>query len=171
MLKEQERNLSRRLDLERRKIQMFQVLKSKRQSTPVFTTSLLTKVNDLTNSLKYLLSAWIDPVMREKEQYLSNINAFCEMNFDSNFKQIDSRYSNTSVSDITDNTSNFDEPDSDISKNISDNTSNPDIYQKIIEEFLDQMYKENSNKIKEGNQKKKFQIQGLVQNTSDIQNE
>ncbi|CAG8522319.1 12399_t:CDS:2, partial [Dentiscutata heterogama] len=39
-----------------------------RQSTPVPTTSPSTKVNDLTNSLKHLLSAWVDPVMGESQE-------------------------------------------------------------------------------------------------------
>ncbi|CAG8630752.1 19862_t:CDS:1 [Racocetra persica] len=38
------------------------------QSTPVSTTSSSTKVNDLTNSLKHLLSAWVDPVMGESQE-------------------------------------------------------------------------------------------------------
>ncbi|RIB04587.1 hypothetical protein C2G38_2222000 [Gigaspora rosea] len=97
-----------------------------------------------------------------EEQYSANINASCEMNSEGNLKQIDSQYGNTSASDITDNTSNSNEPDSaflNISKNVSDTTSNPDVYKK------------NSNEIREGNQKKKLQSQGSVQNTSDIQNE
>ncbi|CAG8657986.1 2710_t:CDS:2 [Gigaspora rosea] len=83
-----------------------------------------------------------------EEQYSANINPSCEMNSGGNLKQIDSRYGNTSASDITDNTSNSDEPDgafSNISENVSDTASNPD--------------------------KKKLQSQGTAQNTSDIQNE
>ncbi|CAG8780900.1 977_t:CDS:2, partial [Racocetra fulgida] len=99
-----------------------------------------------------------------EEQYSANINAFCEMNSESNIKQIDSQYSNISASDITNNTSNSDESDSafsNIFENVSDTISNPDIYR---------VHKENSNEIREGNQKKKLQNQGLVQNVFDIQN-
>ncbi|CAG8767424.1 19714_t:CDS:1, partial [Racocetra fulgida] len=45
-----------------------------------------------------------------KEQYSANINAFCKINTEDNLKQIDSQYGNTSVSDITNNTSNSDKP-------------------------------------------------------------
>ncbi|CAG8749586.1 6024_t:CDS:2, partial [Cetraspora pellucida] len=38
------------------------------KSTPVSTTSSSTKVNDLTNSLKHLLSAWVDPVMGDSQE-------------------------------------------------------------------------------------------------------
>ncbi|CAG8744215.1 25005_t:CDS:10 [Cetraspora pellucida] len=38
------------------------------QSTPVSTASLSAKVSDLTNSLKHLLSAWVDPVIREGQE-------------------------------------------------------------------------------------------------------
>ncbi|CAG8701453.1 3955_t:CDS:2, partial [Racocetra fulgida] len=80
------------------------------------------------------------------KQYLININASCEMNSEGNIKQIDSQYGNISISDITDNILNSDEPDgafSNISENVSDTASNPD--------------------------KKKLQSQGSVQNASDIQ--
>ncbi|CAG8590946.1 8103_t:CDS:2 [Racocetra fulgida] len=131
-------------------------------------------------------------ILLPEEQYSANINASCEINSESNFKQIDSRYGNTFASDITDNTSNSDEPDgafSNISENVFDTASNPNVCQetvtqysasicmetkssedKEIEKFLDQVHKENSNKIRERNQKKKLQSQGSVQNASDIQN-
>ncbi|CAG8618728.1 16680_t:CDS:2 [Gigaspora rosea] len=107
-----------------------------------------------------------------EEQYSANINASCEMNSEGNLKQIDSQYGNTSASDITDNTSNSNEPDKNsdqCSTSICMETKSSE--DKEIEEFLDQVYKKNSNEIREGNQKKKLQSQGSVQNTSDIQNE
>ncbi|CAG8499026.1 2346_t:CDS:2, partial [Cetraspora pellucida] len=48
----------------RLKIRNIQVL----QSTPVFTASSSVKVSDLTNSLKHLLSAWVDPLEVENEK-------------------------------------------------------------------------------------------------------
>ncbi|CAG8727841.1 4953_t:CDS:2, partial [Racocetra fulgida] len=79
-----------------------------------------------------------------EKQYSANINASCEINSESNFKQINSQYDNTSISDITDNTSNSDEPDmTQCSVSICIKTKSSK--DKEIKKFLDRVYKENND--------------------------